>query len=126
MMKSKFFMLCCVILITSVLMISGCISSLNNSKNESIQNGSAPLFTALRSNDTSVMVMLIDLNGANSTTGLHVDSPAISNPDIIPAGTDVKAGKEIKITDANLSGKVNLVISSTVDGTSKVVLNGTI
>jgi hypothetical protein len=125
-MRSKFFVLCGIIIIAMVLMISGCISSLNNGSQGSGKNATGPLFTALRSNNTTVMVMLIDLNGANSTTGLHVDSPAIGTPDIIPAGTEVKAGQEIKITDANLSGKVDLVISSTVDGTSKIVLNGTI
>ncbi|HEY3421863.1 MAG TPA: hypothetical protein VGK13_01805 [Methanocellaceae archaeon] len=85
-----------------------------------------PLFTAVRTNDTTVTVILADLNGANSSKGLHVESPSISSPDIISPDTNVPIGKEIKITDANFTGKVDLKITSSVDGASTIVLNGTI
>lgn len=107
-------------------MISGCVTSLNSGKSGSEKNVSSPLFTAVRTNNTTVMVSLLDLNGAKSVQGLHVESPTISSPDVIPMGTNVTIGKEIKITDASFAGKVNLVITSSVNGTSRVVLNGTI
>ncbi len=101
-----------------VLIMSGCVTNLEKSSK------GTPLFTALKSNDTTLMVMLIDMNGAENVTGLHVDSPAIGSPDVIASGTSVPAGKEIKITDPALAGKVNISISSTVDGKKMTVLNG--
>jgi hypothetical protein len=124
-MKSKFLVLCCITIITTVLMLSGCVTSLNSGAGSS-KNVTVPLYTAVRTNNTTVTVILADLNGANSSKGLHVESPSISSPDVISPGTDVPMGKEIKITDANLSGKVNLVITSSVNGNSMIVLNGTI
>jgi len=125
-MKSKFFVLSCIIIISMVLMLSGCVTSLNSGTPGSAKNGTAPLFTAVRTNNTTVTVILVDLRGAKSVKGLHVESPSISSSDIISKDTNVTVGKEIKITDANLAGKVNLVITSSVNGTSQIVLNGTI
>ena len=125
-MRSKFFMLSCITFIIIVLMMSGCVTSLNSGNSGSAKNVSSPLFTAVRTNNTTVMVMLLDLHGAKSVQGLHVESPSINSPDIIAANTDVQAGKNFKITDANLAGKVNLVLTSSVNGTSTIVLNGTI
>ncbi len=125
-MKSKFLVLGGIIVIIMVLMISGCVTNLNSGKAGPAKNATVPLFTAVRTNNTTVMIMLLDLNGAKSVQGLHVESPSINSSDIIPASTNVSVGKDIKITDANLGGKVNLVITSSVNGTSMIVLNGTI
>lgn len=126
MMKSKFFVFSCITIITMVLMLSGCVTNLNSGTSGSGKNTTVPLFTAVRTNNTTVTVILVDLNGAKSAQGLHVESPSIGSPDIIPANTNVSVGKEIKITDANLAGKVNLKITSSVNGASMTVLNGTI
>ncbi len=99
--------------------MSGCIGNQNSASG-------SPRITAMKTNDTTVTVFLVDLNGAKSVQGLHVDSPAIASPDVIPAGTDVPVGKTIKVTDPALAGKVNIVVSSTVDGKKQTVLNGTI
>ena len=101
-----------------VLVMSGCVSNLQNSPS------GTPKFTAVKSNNTTVMVMLIDMNGAKNVTGLHVDSPVIGKPDVIASGEKVPTGKEILITDPALAGKVNITISSTVGGNKTVVLNG--
>ena len=101
-----------------VLVMSGCVSNLSGS-----QKG-MPKFTAVKSNNTTVMVMLLDMNGAKNVTGLHVDSPAISKPDVIASGAAVPVGKQILITDPALAGKSNITVSSTVDGNKTVVLNG--
>ncbi len=126
MMRSKFFVLSCIIFITTVLMISGCVTSLNSGTSGASKNISSPIFTAVRTNNTTVTVMLVDLSGAKSVKGLHVESPSINSSDIISPDTNVSVGKVIKITDANLAGKVNLVLTSSVNGTSQTVLNGTI
>lgn len=115
-MKYKLLSLLAVLAI--VLVMSGCVSNLSGSAS------GTPKFTAVKTNNTTVMVMLIDLNGAKSVTGLHVDSPAIATPDVIASGTAVPSGKEILITDPALAGKANITISSTVDGNKTVVLNG--
>jgi len=126
MMKSKFLVLCGIIVITMVLMVSGCVTSLTSGNTGASKNVTVPLFTAVRTNNTTVMIMLLDLHGAKSVQGLHVESPSINSSDIIPANTDVPTGKNLKITDSNLAGKVNLVITSSVNGTNMIVLNGTI
>ncbi len=115
-MKYKLLLL---VVIVIVLVMSGCIGNSNTAKG-------SPRITAMKSNDTTVTVFLVDLNGAKEVKGLHVDSPAISSPDVIPAGTDVPVGKQIKITDPALAGKVNISISSSVDGAKQTVLNGTL
>lgn len=114
-MKYKLLLLA---ILAIVLIMSGCVTNLQESKN------GTPIFTAMKSNNTTLMIMLIDMNGAGSVTGLHVDSPAIGSPDVVASGTSVPAGKEIKITDPALAGKMNISISSMVDGKKMTVLNG--
>lgn len=101
-----------------VLVMSGCVTNIPDSSK------GTPMFSAMKTNDTTLMVMLIDMNGAGNVTGLHVDSPAIGSPDVIASGSEVPAGKQIKITDPALAGKVNISISSSVDGKKMTVLNG--
>lgn len=114
-----------IIVIALALVMSGCICSIDNNVQKEAE-GPNPLFTALRTNDTSFMIMLLNADGAQNITGLHVDSPAISSPDIIAANASVPSGKEIYISDPNLAGKVNLTISASVDGKNRIVLNGTL
>ena len=100
-----------------VLVMSGCVSNPQGSPK------GTPMFTAMKSNNTTVTVMLIDAYGKN-VTGLHVDSPAIGSPDVIASGENVPVGKQIKITDPALAGKVNITVSTTIDGNKTVVING--
>lgn len=114
-MKYKLLLLA---ILAIVLVMSGCVNNIGESKK------GTPMFTAMKSNDTTLTIMLIDMNGAGNVTGLHVDSPAIGSPDVIASGTGVPAGKEIRVTDPALAGKVNISVSSTVDGKKMTVLNG--
>lgn len=114
-MKNKLLLLA---VLAIVLVMSGCVNNLQTG------GKAVPMFTALKTNNTTVTVLLIDLNGAKNVTGLHVDSPAIGSPDVIASGTAVPVGKEIKITDPALAGKENITISSLVDGNKTIVLNG--
>lgn len=111
--------------IVVALAMSGCIMGVDESTQNATE-GPGPIFTALRTNDTTVMIMLIDDNGAGDVQGLQVVSPSVGSPDIIDQNASVPAGKEIKITDPNLAGNVILTINSSVNGTSRIVLNGTI
>lgn len=122
-MKSGFLLLGIVVI---VLVLSGCISSYDRGVSGAETQGPMPVFTAVKSNNTTVMILLLDLNGATNVTGLHVESPSIGAPDVIANNTAVPVGREIKVTDPKLAGKVHLVITASVNGTSRVVLNGTV
>ena len=98
--------------------MSGCVSNLQGTPSKT------PQFTALKTNNTSVMLMLVDLHGATNVTGLHVDSPVIASPEIFNNSTTVPSGKQIQITDPARAGKVDLKVSSMVDGNWTQVLNG--
>lgn len=124
-MKSKL-VLSGIIVIALVLLLSGCITS---SYDKNVQNASTeakPTFSALRTNDTTIMIMYLSAGGAEDVKGLHVVSPAISSPDLVDQNTSVPTGKEIRITDPALSGKVELIVTSSVDGTTITVLDGTV
>ena len=122
-MKSKL-LLSGMVIVALVLLASGCTSSYD--QNVQSESKNTPVFTALRTNDTSVMIMLLDAHGATDIKGLHVVSPTVASPDLIDDNTSVPSGKEIKVIDPALSGKVNLVVTTTVNGTSLTVLNGTV
>ena len=116
-MKYKLLLLA---VIAIVLVMSGCVSNLSGSPS------GTPKFTALKANNTSVMVMLLDMDGAKNVTGLYVDSPAIASPVVFNNSTAVPVGKQITITDPALAGKVNISAFSLVDGNWTQVLNGSL
>ncbi len=122
-MNYKLLLLSGVIVIA--LAMSGCISSVDKTVQNSSE-GPTPLFTALRTNNTTVTIMFFSDNGAGDVKGLHVVSPSVSSPDLVDQNTSVPVGKEIRIIDPNLGGKVNLTVTSFVNGTSRIVLNSPI
>ncbi|HMK47777.1 MAG TPA: hypothetical protein VK436_14230 [Methanocella sp.] len=111
--------------VVGALAMSGCISSFDKSVTSTTKE-KIPSFIALRDNNTTVTIMLVDSNGVKDIKGLHVVSPSINSPDVIDPNTSVPSGKTIKVTDSGLSGKVNLVVTTSVNGTSITVLNGTV
>ena len=132
-MKYKFLLLG--IMITIVLVVSGCISNVTSTNNNAVNNSTGgtasaqgPYFTAMRDNATTVLIIYWDPNGATSVKGLYVKSPAISSPELFNSTTDVPEGQEITVTDPNLNGTVNgtvnLVLTSMVNNQSQVVLEG--
>ncbi|CAJ37289.1 hypothetical protein [Methanocella arvoryzae] len=117
-----------IIVIALIALLSGCITSSydTGAEHATAPAEAMPTFSALRTNDTTVMIMLLSPGDAEEIKGLKVVSPVISSPDVIDQNTAVPAGKEIRITDPALSGKVDLVVTTTVNGESLVVLNGTV
>jgi len=97
--------------------MSGCVTNLEKSSK------GTPLFTAMKSNDTTLMVMLIDTNGAENVTGLRVTARPIGSPDIHRHGAPCRRPGDQDHRPA-LAGKVNVSISSMVDGKKMTVLNG--
>lgn len=115
-----------IIVIALIALLSGCITSSYDASEEKAPTEAKPTFSALRTNDTTVMIMLLSPGDAEEIKGLKVVSPVIGSPDVIDQNTAVPAGKEIRITDPALSGKADLIVTTTVNGESLVVLNGTV
>jgi hypothetical protein len=66
------------------------------------------------------------MGGARSVRGFYVRSPVITTQEVVPAETPLGESETITITDTNLSGTVQFVASSWVNGNYAIVVNTTV
>lgn len=86
-----------------------------------------PYFKVTRTGPTSLEAHLVSF-GANTTSlrGFYVKSPAITTQEVIPVDKSITEDQTILITDPKLSGTVNFVASSWVNGNYAEVANTTV
>lgn len=85
-----------------------------------------PGFTVTRTGPSTLQVHLDSMGGARSVRGFYVRSPVITTQEVVPAETPLGESETITITDTNLSGTVQFVASSWVNGNYAIVVNTTV
>jgi len=85
-----------------------------------------PRFDVQRTGPTTVQVRLVSFGNITSMRGFFVKSPVISTQEVIPIDEPIAEDETILITDPNLTGTVDFVASSWVNGNYAIVVNTTV
>lgn len=82
-----------------------------------------PTFDVTRINATTIIFTMENMGGANSVQGFYIQQPSIANPTVVAPDSTISVGQTITVTDPGLSGSINLVATSLVDGNTMVVVD---
>ncbi len=85
-----------------------------------------PRFDVQRTGPATVQVRLVGFGNITSLRGFYVKSPVITTQEVIPIDEPLAESETILITDPNLTGTVDFVASSWVNGNYAIVVNTTV